>query len=286
MFKHSAERHFINSVLLVRARGLVPEYDDQESIPEGLSEHYVESNGKWILDLEGQHPAARAKINEFRDNNVKLLKQLEEMNGQLSGLKDVDPKKYREMQEKLRELEDKQLIDAGNLDEVLNTRTERMRSDFESQTKALAERAAKAEKDRDSTRERLTQVLIDNEVTTAVTTVGTVRRGAMEDILARARRSWSLDDDGKPRALNPDGSTRYGKDGQSPMSMSEYAEELSQSAPWLFEGSSGGGGSGSDESNRRRGRGDGKTVNVSDKKAFNANLEEIAKGKVRVINDQ
>jgi len=52
--------------------------------------------------------------------------------------------------------------------------------------------------------------------------------------------------DGVPRAVEADGKTvKYGRDGVTPLTVSEWVETLVTAAPHLFEGSAGGGASGS-----------------------------------------
>jgi len=254
--------------------------DSVDKIPEGMSDYYVETDGKFVLDLEGAHPSSNAKVKEFRDNNIKLTKAMDDMKAKLATLEGVDPAEHKEMQTELDALRDKKLLDEGKVEELLAQRTDRMRSDHKSQIDALTSAGSTLEAERDTLKGRLREVLIDNEISTAVLAVGSVRKGAMTDVLSRAKTVWDLGEDGKPFAKNSDGSARFGKDGRSPMTVTEYAEELAQDAPYLFEGSAGGGGNGNDRNSTTH---DGKQIHGSDQRAFSTNLVDIAKGKVRVV---
>jgi len=67
---------------------LSPIVDTLEQIPEALRAHYVAKDGKYVLELTaapaGFVPAvdlatANGKVVEFRDNNVRLMKEVEEL---------------------------------------------------------------------------------------------------------------------------------------------------------------------------------------------------------------
>lgn len=248
-----------------------------DGIPEDMHDFYEQIGDDYVLAIDDA--PFKSKLQEFRNNNISLLKQKEEMEKSLSALKGVDPEKYKQMQKQLQELEDKKLMDEGDLESLVSVRTERMRKDFESQAKTLSERAAEADAKANEYRSNLEKVLIDSQVSGAVSGVGTVRQGAMMDVQARARSTWKLDENGNPIATNPDGSAKYGKDGNKPLTITEWASDLLQEAPYLFEGSSGGGSSNND---RQRSNGSAGVLQRSDRDAFARNLEKIAKGEIKV----
>lgn len=57
---------------------LKPVYDTRDAVPVALREHYVERDGKHVLQHDGEHPDL-AKVNEFRNNNVALTRELTEL---------------------------------------------------------------------------------------------------------------------------------------------------------------------------------------------------------------
>lgn len=232
---------------------------------EGLSEEvktlYKQGgDGKWHLDTE-EDASAKAKLDEFRSNNIKLMKEREELTKKLEKL--GDPAEIEAMRKKLQALDDKKLIEEGKLDEVVNQRTERMRQDFENQIKQLTAAIDEREKKLSSTNQRLSEVLIDGEITKAVNGVGVVKKEAMRDILARGRATWHLDDEGKPTPKEGD-KLLYGKDGLKALTFDEWAQALILTAPFLFE-ESGGGGAGGGANSGGRGAG------------FRGSKEEVAK---------
>lgn len=196
------------------------------------------ADGKFHLQTE-EDEGAKAKIAEFRENNIKLAKELDQMKKKFDG---VDLEELQAMKKKLQAIDDKKMIEAGKIDELVAQKVERMRLDYEEQIKQLKAAIDEREKSLGSTTQRLSEVLIDSEITKAVNAVGVVRKEAMRDILARGRQTWRLED-GKPVPKEGD-RLLYGKDGKDPLTFDEWAQALVMQAPFLFETSGGGGAAG------------------------------------------
>ena len=209
--------------------------DKLEDVEEPLRAQYkLAGDGKFYLQTEEDEEGKR-KITEFRDNNVKLMKDKEELEKRL---KDIgDPAQIAEMKKKLQAIDDKQLIAAGKLDELVEQKVTRMKADYEAQIAALKKAGDDKQAELDKTVARLSEVLIDSEITKAVTGVGGVRKDAMQDIIARGKRVWRLED-GKPVPKEGE-KLLFGKDGKNQMTFEEWATILAQSAPFLFESSGG-----------------------------------------------
>lgn len=196
-------------------------------------------DGNFYLDAE-EDEDHKTKLKEFRDNNVKLMKEKEELEKRL---KDIgDPDEISKMKKRIQDIDDKQMIEAGKLDELVNQKVERMKADFESQLNAMKLALENKDKDLYNLNTRLSEVLIDSEITKAVTAIGSVRKDAMQDVISRGKRVWSLED-GKPTPKEGD-KVLYGKDGKSILTFDEWAEILFQTAPFLFDPSSGSGAAG------------------------------------------
>lgn len=218
---------------------------------------------------------ARKKINEFRDTNIRLMKENEEFKKKFAPLANLDPGKIPTLLEAMDKLEsdvDRKLIEEGKFDTLVEKRTERMRQDHEGKVKSLSTQNDEYLRQIKALKENLNKQVIDNSVQLAVTKIASPRPGAMRDILARARDIWEIDDDGNPRPMR-DGEVWYGKDSKNPMSFDEYAEVLSQEVPWMFEGSKGGGANGDEKAPK----GGGRYV-----KDIGDDLKGVATGKVQV----
>jgi len=99
-------------------------YKTQEEIPEGLREHYELNDGAYVL--QGFVP--KGKLDEFRTNNRNLAKEKETLQEQLLQFKDIDPVKYAEAVQKLQELENSRLAEAGEW-KVLKANLEQQHAD-------------------------------------------------------------------------------------------------------------------------------------------------------------
>lgn len=249
--------------------------DSLDDLDESLHGLYVERNGAFYLDVDGV---------EFEDNVSGMKKALDRQKREIKELKEaiqqydgIDPEKAREAQARLNEIEDKQLLDEGKLDELVEKRVSIMRQDFEGKTKALQKSLEAAQGDNQVLTGRLSEVLIDSAITNAATKAG-VRPEAVDDVLNRGRRVYTLVD-GVP--IPKDGDTViYGKDGSEPLPIEDWVSTLQRSAPHLFGETSGGG-----ATNQSRGGVslNGK-VSSSDANAIAANLEAIANGEIELTD--
>ena len=189
------------------------------------------ADGAYYLSVDGA--VDKSKLDEFRNNNVKLLKDLEKF-------KDVDPAKYQELLALAKKQEEKKLIDAGEIDKVVEQRVGEMKSTYENQLKTLTEQNSVAQR-------QLESLLIDNAVRDAAVKSG-VQPTAVDDVLLRAKATFKIKD-GNAVPVDAQGNVVYGKDGTSPMSVIDWTTGLKKQAPHLFQGSQGGGAPGSGKDN-------------------------------------
>jgi hypothetical protein len=207
--------------------------DKLEDVPEGAREHYKKGDdGKFRLDGEGF---------EFTENVQGLKSALEKERAAVKDLKakderfkDIDPDKAREALEELQKIQDKKLIDAGKIDDLLNERTTRMKDDFEKQIGDLRN-------ENGTLKSSLNKVLIDDRLRAAAGKAN-VRTTAVDDVLLRGRAVFRLNENGVVTAYDGD-KVIYGKDAATPISIEDWLGELSWKAPHLFEASAGGGAS-------------------------------------------
>ena len=217
--------------------GLKLKFKDVKEIPAGDERHYVERGGEWLLDVEND--GSKAKLEEFRQNNIALSNQLKRFDG-------IDPDAVRQLADEKRKLEEAAQIKAGEVDKVLAARL-----------KAELDKVhAPVVAERDALHGRLTAIQIDQAVVNEATKRG-LRATAITDITARARMTFKLVD-GVPQAFDGE-RMRTGKDGVSPMTLAEWVDALVSDAPHLFEANAGGGAAGS---------GGGVTGNRSGKNPF------------------
>jgi hypothetical protein len=203
-------------------------YNNLKEIPAEDVRLYVERGSEWVLDAEGD--GSKAKLEEFRANNIALANQLKRFEG-------IDPDAVRQLAEDKRKLEEAQQIKAGEVDKVIEARLKAARAEWDKQHGVVVA-------ERDTLTGRLTAIQIDQAVVTEATKRG-LRPTAIPDITSRARTNFKLVN-GVPQAFESDGQTaRTGKDGVSPMTMAEWVDALVSDAPHLFEANAGSGAAGS-----------------------------------------
>src|SRR5690348_12000902 len=186
-------------------------YDSLKEIPAEDVRLYIERDGAWHLDADLKDE--RAKLAEFRSNNVALLKQLEEQAKKFEG---IDPEEVRKLAAEKQRLEEEQKLKAGEFEKVLEGRLKTARGEWEKQFATVA-----TERDRLSS--QLTVIQIDQGVVAAATKRG-LRPTAIPDITSRARSIFRLVN-GVPQAFDADGKTaRVGKDGIAPMTLEEWVD--------------------------------------------------------------
>lgn len=204
--------------------------DNIEDVSESHRSLYEKmDDGKFRLDVDGAVP--REKLDEFRQNNIDLLKKLDSFKG-------VDVQKYNSLLDIEKRIKDKDLVEAGKVDEAVQSRIQSMKTEHDGIVKGLTEKL-------DASNRQLEGLLIDSAVRVKALELGALP-AAMDDILLRAKASIKLVDGAA--VPHSDGKPIYGKDGVNPMSVDEWLVGLSKSATHLFGQNSGGGSQGSGSS--------------------------------------
>lgn len=209
--------------------------DSLEGIPEQFVPLYEKlDESTFRLNVDGAAP--REKLDEFRNNNIDLLKKLDSFKG-------VDVKEYQRLSELAKKIDEKQLVDAGKVDEVVTTRISSMKTEHEGVVKDMSTKLEVANR-------QLESLLIDSAVRVKALESGVIPT-AVDDVMLRAKTTFKIiDGQAIPHA---DGKPVYGKDGVNPMSVDEWMTSLSKTAPHLFGSTQGGGAGGSRPGNRGTG---------------------------------
>jgi hypothetical protein len=199
-------------------------YAKLEDIPEAQRSFYSQgADGAYYLQVEGA--VDRTRLDEFRTNNISLQQQLEAFKG-------VDPAKISELLENQRKIDEKKLIDAGDIDGVVAQRVATMKQEYEGQIQGLNTKYATANR-------QLETLLIDNEVRAHAIKIG-IAPTAVDDVLLRAKTVFSVEN-GQPVAKDAKGNLVYGRDGQHSLGIGDWISTLKESAPHLFQPSQGSG---------------------------------------------
>lgn len=193
-----------------------------------------QEDGKFRLDVEGAVP--REKLDEFRNTNIDLLRKLDTFKG-------VDVAKYQTLLGIEKKLTDKELVEAGKVDEVVQTRIQSMKTEHEGVINTLNEQLSISNR-------QLESLLIDSAVRVKALESGVIPT-AVDDVMLRAKTVFKIVD-GKA-VPHQDNKPVYGKDGVSPMSVDEWIVNLAKGAPHLFGSTQGGGAQGTRTQSRQQG---------------------------------
>lgn len=263
-------------------------YSSKEEIPKGLEEFYTEKDGRWVLSVEGMVPSTELqsvndRLAEFRSNNITLSQQLKDLEGK-KFLTQEEQEEYDHLKATAQEIEDKNLIDAGKIEELLASRTERLRQDYDNQINGFKKQIEKLTTTASTYENRLSGVLVEAEVSKVLSENGYLPvQGALSDVVSRARNTWKLDEKGNLVALDGNGNAVYGQDPQTPLSMAEWAATTVKEAPYLFMESKGTGGDG-DRSGGSKGSDGIIRISRSDENAKSQHIAELASGKAVLVD--
>lgn len=176
-----------------------------------------------------EYDELKTKLDEFRGTNIKLMKQIE---GFETKFKDVDLEAYSGLMAKQKALDDKKLIDAGKIDELVASKTADMQ-------KKHAEEYGVLEGTNKTLTRQLEGLMIDASVRDYASQHG-VASTAIDDVLLRAKTIFQLRD-GTATPIDKDGNVIYQSGSTDPMTVEKWINNLTDSAPHLFTSSKGAG---------------------------------------------
>lgn len=240
----------------------------------------IESSGTGTGGDSDEMRKLRGKVDEFRTNNNGLKSDLEKARARAQAFEGIDPevaKQAHKLMEDAAEEEERKLLAAGDINGLVQRRTSRMALAHEKELGARDDAAGNLKQENDGLRNQLAVFTIDTAVTSAIEKIAKPKPGARADILARARRTWRVDKEGKT-VPDATGSMEFGEDGKA-QTFAGYAKTLIADAPHLFEAGKGGNAGDGDD---RTTPSPGGRLDADDPMVFGRNLDDIADGKVQV----
>ena len=207
-------------------------YATKEEIPADLPAGlYAEVEGAWIAQLEGATDVSR--LAEFRDQNIALQKTV----NQYKPLEGKDIAEVLKAVETVQNLDDKKLVDAGKVEELVASRLEALTKQHKLTVDELTGKLG-------TTETRLAKVSIEGALLAAGTEYG-VKKTATQDLLLRGGMVFQLDAEGNPVAQDAKGNPMYADDGITPMTPKLFVEQkLTKEAAHLFDENHGSGAAG------------------------------------------
>lgn len=191
--------------------------------------------------------ATEVAVAGLKAKNSELLGKMKDFQTRFDG---IDPDVHRKFMAKFDSEEEAALMAKGDVDGIVNRRTERMQAE---NVKTLKERDAQLAK-AEAKATKLAAGKLAGSLRDAALKAGALPE-ALEDIVLRAGAVWRLNDDGDPVAMNGD-EIVLGKDGKTPLAPIEWAETLRETAPHLWPKAQGSNarGSGNNDAPARKGK--------------------------------
>lgn len=248
---------------------------EHDALPEGLRVAYVAKGEGFVLDVEGLIPASevaelKSKLNEFRDNNVKLLKQVSDLEPQIARFSGIDPDEVKKLKADAEKLKGKGVKDPSDIEAIIANALKPLTEKLEASEKAAAE--ARATAARAKFRE-----LVGNEASKAK-----VRTSGLRHVLRDAEDVFELDATGE-KLVAKAGKT-HPTESYKDLTPDVWLGELAKSDAYLFETSSG--------ADTNPGGAASSTARVAKTTLINptaeqmgANLDAIIKGDVAVVRN-
>jgi len=234
-------------------------YKTLSEVPETLRESAKETaEGAFTVKV-----APADKITEFRDKNIALSQERDELAGNVSKYESVTgvsleqlaegklsdfAKALEGLRDTKKRVEDGALVENTSLEEAAASRVTEVTNNFKSQLSEMAkERDAHKERAK-SADERANQMMVENSIRLAASDPDVAMLDkAVGLVLPAAFKTFRIEEGGKLVPKMADGTIVYGSDGVTAMSPKEWLLKQRDENDFLFRGSKGGGASGSDQ---------------------------------------
>lgn len=194
--------------------------DGFNELNESVREHYTKDGENYYLQATGLVP--KAKVDEFRNNNISLKAANEKYETDLSSLQSQLEAASKG-------------VDSGKVDalveEKLKKRIIKLNEDNDRKVTELTEGKTKAEK-------TLSSLLVNDAVQREAIAAG-VRETALDDVMSRANKVFKVVE-GKATPFDGE-DVIYGADGVTPMAVKDWLAGQAATAPHLFKESKGAG---------------------------------------------
>jgi len=206
--------------------------DNLDGLDESVSTLYEKhDDGKFYLAVDGA--VAKGKLDEFRNNNVDLLKKLETFEKRFG---DLDPDKYVEMQTTLQQIEEdknkNKTVAREKVEQMIEERTATMREEHATLLKTATDLNVVQGR-------QLETLVVDGAVRDAAVKAKVIDT-AIDDVVLRAKSTFRVVE-GAAIPHDAEGQIVYGKDGTNPMTPGEWVGNLQKTASHLFVQSTGAG---------------------------------------------
>lgn len=163
-----------------------------EEVAEQFRSEYEARDGKFFLKMEGDNPAltaltaANAKIVEFRDKNISLLKEVDALRPLATKFDGIDPDEARAAVTKVRELGKKGIKDADDFEA-------RVAATVENIVKPLREQITQSANETAAERRRADEFLLHSRIAETFTKAGGKAK-AVDFVVDLAKQAFEVKD--------------------------------------------------------------------------------------------
>lgn len=230
-------------------------FKTEEEAPEGLRDFLAETADKSGFEVT---LVPQKKLNEFRDNNIRVSQDKEKLEAALKPFKALMTKEdgteipaddllkdIAEWRKTAQLVADGKLKGDDAVSKEVETRVSNMKKAHEDQIKALEAASVQWKTKFEAKAKEYDQAVVDNAISqiAARADVG-MNMEALPDVLRRAREEFVIEEG--QIVVKKNGAIVRGEDGVSPLSPEEWLKGLRKVASYYFKGSNGGGAGGGD----------------------------------------
>jgi len=192
-----------------------------DDIPEALHEHYTKKDDNFVL----VHDANDA-VDQFRANNVALREKVEGLETRLKTFDGMDADKYKELETLERQKRDKELIDSGDVETLINEKIDVQKTEYEKRLDAVNVELS-------NVRGELVATKVTDQLKSAAASAG-VRSDALNDVVAIASGDWELREGATVRVQNSVSNSQYSLVHFATGGKSDRTKELRSITPMGF----------------------------------------------------
>jgi hypothetical protein len=198
----------------------------------------VEASFSQKIEVEIQKATKRLK-----SKNAELLDEKKKIQDTLKNFENIDPDKAKEALQFLDENEYAQMVKDGRIEELLDKRTSKLKSEHEEVVQSLGEQLKELSGKASTYEEKYNRRTINEELRKAAAKAG-VREEAITDILLRGSNVFSVADDESLESRDEEGNLKKTEDGKI-LTPENWIEELKNTSPHYWPASAGAGAIGS-----------------------------------------
>lgn len=266
------------------------EVDSIETVDESVRGAYEpvdpdNPEGSYRLKVEGLPQSGgsdKARVREFRDKNIKLLKQNEDLQNQIKTINDklggLDFDAVQKLTSQLQRDEDRRLLEesGGDIDKLFEQRVKPIRDRHQQELEQRERKLGEQQRAYEEIRQRYADQRMDIAVQQAVAQAGVQLSSpaALQDVANRCRQAFTLDENFNP-VPNDNVIEKYNKNGDVKTLPEYIGQDLLETAPYFFRQPRGGGSRGGSDTNA-----DGVRVVARTQENRLKYAEQIASGKV------